>query len=296
MSYSEQDRRQNRPGSLDVTVLIVFSYLDVGFGINQRRWLTLLSNGMDFVRIVGGEFQAKQGQPDRPDSRSRRRQDWNGARRRARTWSGLWGSRLVGESRRPVDHDDSPWAGKASLTHARAGANLGPVPDWSLIVSVRSARPYKEAQLRKRLGQGGTATPEQAAVLTMDEPLYVFAISGIPQTFAAQAASIAQAATLERSDRDPLKATDVRILLFDKDGNQVEAPPPPAPGAGVPGRGGGFGQDNSGISATIFIGFPRHDAITVDDGDVELKTVIGTYNVRRKFKPKEMTVHGALAF
>ena len=28
---------------------------------------------------------------------------------------------------------DSPWAGKASLTHAREGANLG-LPDWKLML------------------------------------------------------------------------------------------------------------------------------------------------------------------
>ena len=25
---------------------------------------------------------------------------------------------------------ESPWAGKASMTHEREGANLGPVPNW----------------------------------------------------------------------------------------------------------------------------------------------------------------------
>lgn len=218
--------------------------------------------------------------------------------------AGVWDSKPYTEwSDKEADKvmNDSPWAGKASLTHARPGANQGPVPDWTLIVSARSAAPYKQAQLRKQLGQGGTATPAQAAALTVIEPLYVVAISGIPRMFVAQAAAIAQTVTLKRSHKESLKARDARILLFDKDGNLVDAPTAPSPGAGAPGggfgRGGaGFGQDKSGISATLFVGFPKDDAITVDEGDVELSAVIGIYNVSRKFKPKEMTFNGTLAF
>jgi len=242
------------------------------------------------------------------------------------TAAGIWDSKPYTEwSDKEADKvmHDSPWAGKASLTHARAGANLGPVPDWSLIVSVRSALPYRAALLRKEIGQGGTPTAEQTTALAADEPLYVIAISGIPRNFGAQAQAIVQAASLKRSKKDPLRPTDARLLYFDKEGNPAEAPPaqarggaaPPAPGAAAPpagggqgrggfgrggggfgGFGGGGGQDNSGITATILLGFPKSDPITVDEGDLELSTVIGTYNVSKKFKPKEMTVSGALSF
>jgi hypothetical protein len=221
---------------------------------------------------------------------------------------------------------DSPWAGKATLTHARVGANLGRVPDWPIVVSVRSALPYKEAQLRKQLGRGGQATLDQTAALNAPEPLYVVAISAIPRMFAAQAAAIAKATLLKRPHKEALKAREARILLFDKSGKQVEAPPPPAQGAALPqppaedaspspsargggagGRGGfgapsggagfgGFAEDKSGITATLFVGFSKDDPITVDEGEVELSTVISTYNVSKKFKLKDMTINGMLAF
>jgi len=195
---------------------------------------------------------------------------------------------------------DSPWAGKASITHNRIGTNLGTVPDWDLIVSVRSARPYQQAVLRQQIGTAGIPTPEQTARLAEGNAHYVVVISGIPRAFFAQAAAIAKAATLKRAHKEPLKVRDASVLLFDRNGNQVAPEPPPARGAGgaPPGAGGfgGFGEDKSGITATLFLGFPKDDPITADEGDVELSTVISFYNVSRKFKPKDMTVNGVLAF
>src|SRR5262245_26889720 len=60
---------------------------------------------------------------------------------------------------------DSPWAGKASLTHAREGANLGQVPDWKLIVTVRSALPIRQALLVRTLGPGATIPRESEGAL-----------------------------------------------------------------------------------------------------------------------------------
>ena len=201
---------------------------------------------------------------------------------------------------------DSPWAGKASLTHARAGANLGPVPEWKLIVSVRSALPYRQALLRQQIGEGGTITPEQAAAVATDESLYVIAISGIPRVFQAQAATIATAALLKRPHKAALKPTEARVLLFDKNG-KLAATPEPAPRGGAPGGGqrgglgggfGGFGEsadDKSGITATLFLGFPKSDEITVQDNELELSTVIAAYSIKKTFKLKDMLFKGMLA-
>src|SRR5687768_9771522 len=61
---------------------------------------------------------------------------------------------------------DSPWAGKASITHARSGANLGSVPDWKIVVAVRSALPLKQALVRGEIGTGGTLSAQHQALLT----------------------------------------------------------------------------------------------------------------------------------
>jgi len=213
---------------------------------------------------------------------------------------------------------DSPWAGKASLTHEREGANLGPVPDWKLVISVRSALPIKQALLRKELGSGAAPSPEQESDLSKADARYVLAISNIPRTYLRQLTKSAQMAQLRPKGKPAISATDASVFLFDKNGKVVTEPPPGAKpqastavqivpvaqrgggggGFGGGGLGGGFGgqQDNSGITATLILEFPRTAAITATDGEVELWTVIGGYAVKKTFKLKDMVFQGALAF
>ena len=224
---------------------------------------------------------------------------------------------------------DSPWAGRAKITHARAGAGQGPVPDWKLTISVRSALPYKQAALRRQILQGTPASAEQVASLSATEPAYLIAISGIPRMFAAQAATIAGRAFLKHDGKEALRPVRAQLVQLDKDGNPVAAPEPRRggpPRGGAPGQGptrggpqrggddgggppdagagggfggGGFGgggfEDKSGITATLFLSFPKDAAIDAKDGDVEFSAVIGTYEVTRKFKVKDMVFKGALA-
>ena len=218
---------------------------------------------------------------------------------------------------------ESPWAGKASLTHEKAGADLGPVPDWKVIISVRSATPIRQALARRQLLAGGTASPELEANLAVPHPRYAFAISGIPQFYRTSLGKSAQAATMKLKGM-LIMATEASALLYDKEGNVVQ-PPAPAPGGpgrgrqqastevqiipvaqrgggggGFGGGGGGFGgggfEDKSGITATLFLEFPKTDPIVPLDGDVELSVVIGGYQLKKTFKLKEMVYKGALAF
>ena len=214
---------------------------------------------------------------------------------------------------------DSPWAGKASLTHEREGANLGPVPDWKLVISVRSALPIKQALLRKQLGSGAAPSPEQESDLSKADARYVLAISNIPRTYLQQLTKSAQMAQLRPKGKPAISATDASVFLFDKNGRVITEPPPGAKpqastavqlvpvaqrgggggGFGGGGFGGGFGsgqQDNSGITATLILEFPRTAAPTANDGEVELWTVIGGYGVKRTFKLKDMVFKGVLAF
>ena len=213
---------------------------------------------------------------------------------------------------------DSPWAGRASITHNREGANLGPVPDWKLIVTVQSALPIKQALAREALGAGVTPSPELETRLAAPSPRYVLAISNIPRLYERQLVKSAQAATLRFKGREPITATDASVFLLDKEGNTIA---PSAPGgraaAGGPqivpvaqrggggrgfGGGGGLGgsdggpaEDKSGITATLVLEFPRTAAVTPEDRDVELSTVIGTYSVKKDFKLKDMVFLGSLA-
>jgi hypothetical protein len=212
---------------------------------------------------------------------------------------------------------DSPWAGKASLTHARDGANLGQVPDWKLIVAVRSALPIREAVMRRTLGVGVPLPPQGENVLATPMPHYVFAITGIPRLYQTQLARSAQAARLKMKGKAAVAATDASIVLIDKDGKIITASargPLPGPalrivpvaqrgGGSRGGAGGGFGgfgapptdTDKSGITAMLVVEFPKTAPITLEDGKIEFSTVIGFYNVVREFKLKEMVFQGELS-
>ncbi len=206
---------------------------------------------------------------------------------------------------------DSPWAGKASITHARQGANLGSVPDWKLIVAVRSALPMKQALVRSDIGAGGTPNAQHEQVLATDEPAYLVSIGGIPRSFVAQLQAVADAATIKPKGKPAIMATQASAMMFDKDGKPV----PTASlatraqtvrvaqrgggggrgGGGFPAGGGGPAADNSGITVTLVLGFPKDAPITAQDQEFEFATVLGAYNVKRTFKLKDMLFMGALA-
>lgn len=215
---------------------------------------------------------------------------------------------------------ESPWAGKATLTHEREGANLGPVPDWKLIVSVRSAEPIRRAVARQQLAAGVPASPDLEANLARPYPRYAFAIAKIPQFYRMQLPKTAQGSMLKVKGQD-LMAVNGAVQLLDKDGKEVEPPPAggPAPrpqasagvlilpvaqrggggfgGGGFGGGGfGGGGFKDDGTTATMILEYPRVEGLSASDGDVEISMVLGGYKIKKAFKLKEMMYKGALAF
>ena len=208
---------------------------------------------------------------------------------------------------------DSPWAGKGTMTHERIGANLGPVPEWNLIVSVRSATPIRMAMARQQLAAGVPASPELEKNLAAPHPRYAIAIAKIPQFLRAELPKSAQIAVLKVKGKE-LKATAGAVQLLDKEGKEVQPPPARGPrpqastgvqivpvaqgggGFGGGGFGGGRGNDPSGITATMILEFPKDDAATATDGEIEISTIIGGYKVRKTFKLKDMVFQGALSF
>lgn len=212
---------------------------------------------------------------------------------------------------------DSPWAGKATMTHERIGANLGPVPEWNLIVSARSATPVRMAMARQQLAAGIPASPELEKNLLTPHPRYAIGIARIPQYLRSELPKAAQMTVLKVKGKE-LKATAGAVQLLDKEGKEVQPPPAPGPrpqastgfqivpvaqrgggfgGGGFGGGGGGgVGNDPSGITATMVLEFPKDDAATATDGEVEISTIIGAYKVRKTFKLKDMVFQGALSF
>jgi hypothetical protein len=212
---------------------------------------------------------------------------------------------------------DSPWAGKATLTHEKEGANLGPI-DLTLMVNVRSATPVRMALVRRQLAAGLEASPDLEKNLSMPHNRYAFAIEKIPQIYQQQLTKSAQIAVLRLKGK-PVNAVNAAVQLLDKEGKPYTPPargprPSASTGAGVEilpvsqrggggfgggGFGGGFGGgvgNNSGITATLVLEFPKSEEVTSSDGAVEISTIIGTYKVRKEFKLKDMTYKGALSF
>jgi hypothetical protein len=209
---------------------------------------------------------------------------------------------------------DSPWAGKASLTHEREGANLGPVPDWHLIVSVRSAEPIRRAVARQQLAAGLPASPALEANLAAPYPRYAIAIAKIPQFYRMQLQKSAEGTVLRVKGQN-LSPIGGAVQLIDKDGKEVQPPPARGPvprpqasagvqillvaqgGFGGGGfGGGGFGGKDDGTTATMVLEFPKAEALTSGDGEVEVSTIVGGYKIRKIFKLKDMMFKGALTF
>ena len=198
---------------------------------------------------------------------------------------------------------DSPWAGKASITHAREGANLGSVPDWKLIIAVRSALPLRQALVRGDIGVGGTPSAQHQTLLAAEEPLYLVSIGGISRSFVPQLQAVADAASLKPKGKAAIMATQASAMMFDKDGKPVpnSASTGQAQIVRVAQRGGGGGgrgfgaADNSGITVTLVLGFPKSTPIAAQDQEFDFSTVLGAYNVKKTFKLKDMLFMGALA-
>lgn len=217
--------------------------------------------------------------------------------------------------------EDSPWAGKGSLTHARPGGEARPIED-SVLVTWNSALPIRQAVVRQTIGQNGTVTPEMDAFLAQPPAFYIVAlkIQGGSAGSARTVEPIAKETVLRRDKKPDIAPVQAESHMLDKEGNVIPAPqrgagapggqaggvppgggppaggPPAAGGGRGAGRGGGFGGFGGGSStAIVVLAFPRDDAITLDDKEVELVSRIGNYNVKKKFKLKDMVVNGQLA-
>jgi hypothetical protein len=189
---------------------------------------------------------------------------------------------------------DSPWAGKASLTNARIGGGFNPVPDWKVIVTWQSALPVRQAILRQLLGPSGRPTTEQQKALDAPEATYIIRIAGLPGMYAstALATQIGNSAQLERDGKAPLKASQGGAQRLDKEGRIVETAAGPASGSPTTGRAAAASAPNDGSTTLLVLGFPKSDPITAADKEVVFSATVGAYEIKRKFKLKEMTING----
>lgn len=224
---------------------------------------------------------------------------------------------------------DSPWAGKGSLTHTRPGGEARPIDD-TVVVTWSSGRPVRQAVVRQSIGQNGTVTPDMEALLAQPQDFYVVTlkIQGASAGSATNVQAVVKETFLRRKGKADLGVVQAESHMLDKDGAIIQMPQrgggrgavppgpdgPPAAGGGGGRGGGGFGGGGGGggfgggggggfgggfgggaSTALVVFAFPKTEAITLEDKEVELVSRIGQYNLKKKFKLKDMVVDGELA-
>ena len=141
--------------------------------------------------------------------------------------------------------------------------NLSLPPQLKLAITWRSALPMKHGLVRSQAGANGVVSAEARGLLERREEAYILSVEGVPLAFSRAAAAIKAQTFLRRDKKEPIPAADLVIQT-------------------LPG------------SIVLVIAFPKADAITLDDKDVEFTTRLGTIDVKRKFPLKSMVYHGQL--
>ena len=187
---------------------------------------------------------------------------------------------------------DSPWAKQVTIVMGSlTGGPLPTLPSGGAIpvipfpgcggeqfeairrakvtVAWSSALPIKQALVRQAIGLDAPIPSDSQQLLAQDEPFYAVALLGLPPVFAALAGTVdaLKAETmLKRKDKEPIAPDDIRLF-----------------------------QDARDQSIRVVFLFPKTDAITLDDKDVEVITKLGDVDVKKKFKLADMMFRDELA-
>ena len=121
----------------------------------------------------------------------------------------------------------------------------------------------RQAVARREFGPVEKIPADVRETLERDDPFYVVVVLGLPLRLSAAADNARQEPILRRNGQPPIAATD-------------------------------GGPQKSGNALALVFGFPRTEAITPQDTEIEFVTKVGDIDIRRKFKLKEMTTGGLL--
>ena len=149
---------------------------------------------------------------------------------------------------------------------------------FEAIVSWRSALPVRQAMLRKRLGDSTEFSDVVRESLDeQEEEFYVVAVSGFPYdmgTILRNSEAVMAGTVLKRKKGSILpvqSAVERRAAFVDKKGKTIW---------------------QTGLDLLLF--FPKSANITVEDKDVELIVKVGQFELKKKFKLKDMVINGKL--
>ena len=139
-------------------------------------------------------------------------------------------------------------------------------PTTMLVVRWSSSLPVKQAMVKARFGAEAETAKEAQDALARPESHYIITVSGLPARMARMAENperIQQSAFLVRNKKPDLGSEHVQVSPLQE-------------------------------SVDLHLMFPRTEAITLQDKDVELKLALGPMDVRKKFKLKDMVFNGNL--
>ena len=142
-----------------------------------------------------------------------------------------------------------------------------------LTVSWRSALPVKQAVVRQKMGKPGDVPADAAAFFGSQDPCkqgdtqtcYVVLIEGFPMNLARQVMA------------DPEKVRKSVLKVGKRE---------------IPVANIGSGQAGRFVNFVLF--FSKADPIKVEENEVEVVAKLGNFEVKKKFKLKEMVVNGKL--
>jgi hypothetical protein len=192
--------------------------------------------------------------------------------------------------------NDSPWARKVTIVTGRlreggappdtiqsGGAGLGggglarnsdggdgefqQIRRVTVTVAWVSALPMRQALVRLQTGPGTQISPEPQQRPREDDPYYAVAVSGLPPRITARVGTTDEVRTrtqLKPNGKAPIGPADVRAS---RDGDQF---------------------------VRVEFLFPRTDAITLDDKEVEFVTRLGDVDIKKKFRLADMVVRDRL--
>ena len=156
-------------------------------------------------------------------------------------------------------------------------------PQTMVLIRWQSALPVKQALLRGKFGNEASTAAEAQALLANEEAYYVIAVEKLPRmgmgrpSPAGKSAEgkggndpermrqmMARSTSLLRKGKEPIKPEDVKMATAEK-------------------------------TMTVYFLFPRTEAITLEDKEVEFVTKMGPLEIKRKFKLQDMVFAGKLA-
>jgi hypothetical protein len=173
----------------------------------------------------------------------------------------------------PTSGDKEELPGRATC-EACSGGNPNrygtELPETMMIViRWQSALPVKQAMVKARFGAEAANTPEAAQFLARQEVFYVVGVASLPAQLLPDAPEKLKAkAVLKRKNKPPLAAAQVKSGAIENN------------------------------LAAVYFAFPRTEngapAVAVEDGEIEFALELGSNDISRKFRLKDMLFDGKL--